>query len=172
MMTQKKLADLAELAVQESPFTQMCLDNLANEDIIRKQLQVEIEKHFRAKEAISGLVKRIRKVTGATLNRARTAAQTERTRALNGSRVSAAIRDYLEKYDKAVKGHRKRPERPVFQWINPLTAKEPRHMHVAISGKKCPVGEEFLPGLKYPGDPSAPASQTINCHCYVREVRR
>lgn len=171
MMTRKKLDDLADLAEQESPFTKMCLDNLGNEEIIRRQLQVEIEKHFKAKEAASGLVERIRRVTGATMNRARTAAQTERTRALNGTRVSAAIRDYLDKYDKAVKGHRKRPELPVFQWVNPLTAKEPRHMHVAISGDKRPVGEEFLPSLRYPGDPNAPASQTVNCHCYVRRVR-
>lgn len=171
MMTRKKLADLADLAGQESPFTKMCLDNLSNEEIIRRQLQVEIEKHFRAKETASSLVERIRRVTGATMNRARTAAQTERTRALNGTRVSAAIRDYLDKYDKAVKDHRKRPELPVFQWVNPRTAKEPRHMHVAISGDKRPVGEEFLPSLRYPGDPNAPASQTINCHCYVRRVR-
>lgn len=171
MMTRKKLADLADLASAESPFTKMSLDNLGNEEIIRRQLQVEIEKHFRAKEGSSGLVERIRKVTGATMNRARTAAQTERTRALNGERVSAAIRDYLEKYDKAVKEHRKRPELPVFQWVNPRTAKEPRHEHVAISGDMRPVGEEFLPSLRYPGDPNAPASQTVNCHCYVRRVR-
>ena len=171
MMTRKKLAELAELAVQESPFTKMSLDNLANEEIIRRQLQVEIEKHFRSKEAASGLVERIRKVTGATMNRARTAAQTERTRALNGKRVSDAIRKYLDEYDKAVKGHRKRPELPVFQWVNPRTAKEPRHEHVAISGDKRPLGEEFLPGLRYPGDPKAPAHQTINCHCYLRRAR-
>lgn len=171
MMTRKKLADLADLAEQESPFTKMSLDNLGNEEIIRRQLQVEIEKHIRAKEGSSGLVERIRKVTGATMNRAWTAAQTERTRALNGTRVSSAIREYIEKYDKAVKGHRKRPELPVFQWVNPGTAKEPRHMHVAISGDKRPVGEEFLPSLRYPGDPNAPASETINCHCYVRRVR-
>lgn len=171
MMTRKKLADLADIAEQESPFTKLALDNLGNEEIIRRQLQVEIEKHFLAKEAASGLAERIRRVTGATMNRARTAAQTERTRALNGTRVSAAIREYIDEYDKAVKGHRKRPELPVFQWVNPLTAKEPRHMHVAISGDKRPVGEEFLPSLRYPGDPNAPASQTVNCHCYVRRVR-
>lgn len=171
MMTRKKLADLADLAEQESPFAKLSLDNLGNEEIIRRQLQVEIEKHFRAKEATSGLVERIQRVMGATLNRAKTTAQTERTRTLNGARVSEAIRQYLADYDKAVKGHRKRPELPVFQWVNPLRAKEPRHEHVAISGTKRPVGDAFLPGLRYPGDPNAPASQTVNCHCYVRRVR-
>lgn len=171
MMTRQKLADLADLAEQESPFTKLSLDNLGNEEIIRRQLQVEIEKHFRAKEGVQGLAERIRGVVGTTMERAKTIAQTERTRALNGARVSEAIRQYLADYDKAVKGHRKRPELPVFQWVNPLRAKEPRHEHVAISGTKRPVGDAFLPGLRYPGDPNAPASQTVNCHCYVRRVR-
>lgn len=170
MMTRKKLADLADLAEQESPFTKLSLDNLGNEEIIRRQLQVEIEKHFRAKEGVQGLADRIRDVADTTMNRAKTIAQTERTRALNGARVSEAIRQYLTEYDKAVKGHRKRPELPVLQWVNPLRAKEPRREHVRISGTKRPVGEEFLPGLHYPGDPNAPASQTVNCHCYVRRV--
>lgn len=170
-MNRKKLAELAALAEKESPFTKLALDNLSNEQIIRRQLQVEIEKHFRAKEGVEGLVQRIQRVAGATMNRAMTTAQTERTRALNGTRVSDAIQQYLTDYDKAAKGHRKRPALPQFQWVNPLRAKEPRHDHVAISGKRLPVGEEFLPGLRYPGDPKAPASQTVNCHCYVRRVR-
>lgn len=170
-MNRKRLNELARLAEQESPFTKLSLDNLGNPEIIRRQLQVEIEKHIRAKEASSGLVERIRKVAGISLARAKATAQTEKTRALNGTRIAEAIRQYQKDYDKAVKGHRKRPELPKFQWINPRTAKEPRHEHVAISGNVRPVGEEFLPTLRYPGDPQAPASQTVNCHCYVRRVR-
>ena len=170
-MNRKRLNELARLAEQESPFTKLSLDNLGNPEIIRRQLQVEIEKHIRAKEASSGLVERIRKVAGISLARAKATAQTEKTRALNGTRIAEAIRQYQKDYDKAVKGHRKRPEFPKFQWINPRTAKEPRHEHVAISGNVRPVGEEFLPSLRYPGDPQAPASQTVNCHCYVRRVR-
>lgn len=170
-MNRKRLNELARLAEQESPFTKLSLDNLGNPEIIRRQLQVEIEKHIRAKEASSGLVERIRKVAGVSLARAKATAQTEKTRALNGTRIAEAIRQYQKDYDKAVKGHRKRPELPKFQWINPRTAKEPRHEHVAISGSVRPVGEEFLPSLRYPGDPQAPASQTVNCHCYVRRVR-
>ena len=170
-MNRQRLNELARLAEQDSPFTKLSLDNLGNPEIIRRQLQVEIEKHIRAKEASSGLVERIRKVAGISLARAKATAQTEKTRALNGTRVAEAIRQYQKDYDKAVKGHRKRPELPKFQWINPRTAKEPRHEHVAISGNVRPVGEDFLPSLRYPGDPQAPASQTVNCHCYVRRVR-
>lgn len=171
-MNRKRLAQIADLADTESPFTKLSLDNLGNEEIIRRQLQVEIEKHFRAKEAASGLVERIQRVMGATLNRAKTTAQTEHTRALNGTRISDAIRQYLTDYDKAVKGNQKRPDVPKFQWINPRTAKEPRHEHVAISGDVREAGEYFLPSLRYPGDPNAPASQTINCHCYIRRYTR
>lgn len=170
-MNKRRLAELAKLAEQETPFTKLSLDNLSNKEIIRRQLQVEIEKHIRAKEASSGLAERIRKVADMSLARAKTTAQTERTRALNGTRIADAIRQYQTDYEKAAKGHRKRPEMPMFQWINPRTAKEPRHEHVAISGDVRSVGEEFLPSLRYPGDPQAPASQTINCHCYVRRVR-
>lgn len=169
-MNRKRLAELADLAVTETPFTKLSLDNLGNEESIRRRLEVEFEKHLRAKDGVSGLTDRIQKVMGETLTRAKTIAQTERTRALNGTRVSEAIRQYLADYDKAVQGHRKRPEVPVFQWVNPLRAKEPRHMHVAISGDRREVGEEFLPGLRYPGDPNAPPSETVNCHCYVRRV--
>lgn len=169
-MNRKRLAELADLAVTETPFTKLSLDNLGNEESIRRRLEVEFEKHLRAKDGVSGLTDRIQKVMGETLTRAKTIAQTERTRALNGTRVSEAIRQYLTDYDKAVQGHRKRPEVPVFQWVNPLRAKEPRHMHVAISGDRREVGEEFLPGLRYPGDPNAPPSETVNCHCYVRRV--
>jgi hypothetical protein len=169
-MNRKRLAELADLAVTETPFTKLSLDNLGNEESIRRRLEVEFEKHLRAKDGVSGLTDRIQKVMGETLTRAKTIAQTERTRALNGTRVSEAIRQYLKDYDKAVQGHRKRPEVPVFQWVNPLRAKEPRHMHVAISGDRREVGEEFLPGLRYPGDPNAPPSETVNCHCYVRRA--
>lgn len=170
-MNKRMLAELAELAEAESPFTQMSLENLGDEEAIRRQLQVEIEKHLRAKEGTAGLVKRIQRVTGATMNRARTAAQTEKTRVLSGTRYADVVREYLAAYEKAVKNHRKRPEIPEGQWINPQTAKEPRHEHVAISGKIRPIGQEFLPGLRYPGDPAAPPSQTINCHCYWRRVK-
>lgn len=169
-MNRKRLAELADLAVTETPFTKLSLDNLGNEEAIRRRLEVEFEKHLRAKDGVSGLTDRIQKVMGETLTRAKTIAQTEQTRALNGTRVSEAIRQYLVDYDKAVQGHRKRPEVPVFQWVNPRRAREPRHMHVAISGDRREVGEEFLPGLRYPGDPNAPPSETINCHCYVRRV--
>lgn len=171
MMTARHLDNLRKMAEGESPFLQASLDGLADRAEIRRRLQTELEKHIRSKEGFDGLLDRIQKVTQYNASRAAAIAQTEKTRAVNGSRVSQAISDYLEQYEKARKQHRKRPALPRFQWVHTNAAKEPRRAHIAISGEIRAVGEEFLPGLKYPGDPDAPPSETIHCHCYVRRVR-
>lgn len=172
MMTADKLQELQRIAQGEPPMLKVALDGLGDKAAIRKALQVELEKSLRGKESLSDLMGRISKVTKANAARAARIAQTEKTRAVNGSRVGRALEEYLEAYEKAKAQHRKRPELPVFQWVHTNLAKEPRHSHIALSGETRPAGEDFLPGLKYPGDPDAPASETINCHCYVRRVRR
>ena len=153
-------------AERETPFTRMAFRNLSSERSILARLQVEFEKSIRAKEGRKGLVERLQKVMGENLNRAQTIAQTERTRALNGTRYAEALKQYRNKWADGVI-----PKPVYFQWVNPLYAKQPRHQHVSISGTVKEAGQEFLPMLKYPGDPDAHASQTINCHCYIRRVR-
>lgn len=150
-----------------SPYTKAAFRRLTNEKAILTQLQVELEKSIKAKEGRKGLVQRLQKVLGENTTRAQTIAQTERTRALNGKRYAEALKKYRDK----LKGGTI-TTKPKFQWVDPRTAKVPRHQHVAISGTVRPVGEEFLPGLRYPGDPNAPASQVINCHCYIRRYTR
>lgn len=169
-MTRDELDALRRLAEQEPSMTRVALDDIANPDAIRRQLQAEFDQSIRNKESNAQLMGRLQRVVDMTRSRAATITQTEKTRAANGERMAQAIREYTEAYNKAVRGHRKRPDLPVFQWVNPLRAREPRHKHVAISGTKRPIGQEFLPDLHYPGDPQAPASETINCHCYIRRV--
>lgn len=43
-----------------------------------------------------------------------------------------------------------------------------RDTHISLNGKKAMQGEYF-PGsvLRYPGDPTAPAREVINCHCVL-----
>lgn len=172
MMTRDKLEELRRIVGgREAPMTRVALQDIANPDSVRRELQAAFEKSLRGKESSEKLIKRLQHIVDMSRSRAATIAQTEKTRAANESRIVPVLKEYLKAYDKAVKGHRKRPERPKFQWVNPLIAKEPRHEHVRISGTVLPVGDEFLPGLRYPGDPQAPARQTINCHCYVRRVR-
>lgn len=170
-MTQAELENLRRMARGESPMTQVALRDIGNPAAVRQQLRREFEQSLRSKESAEQLIGRLQKVADMSRNRAAVIAQTEKTRAANGARVSQAIDEYVQAYQKAVKNHRKRPLLPVFQWVNPLRAREPRRQHVAISGSKREVGQEFLPGLRYPGDPAAPAHETINCHCYVRRVR-
>lgn len=167
-MTRAELDALRRLAEGEPSMTRVALRDIGNPVGVRRALQREFETSLRGKESTAQLVDRLMRVASMSHTRAATIAQTERTRAANGARYAQAIEEYLKAYDKAVKGHRKRPALPTFQWINPRTAKEPRQHHVDISGKRCAVGEEFLPGLRYPGDPDAPARETINCHCYIR----
>ena len=150
-----------------STYTKAAFRRLTNEKYILTQLQVELEKSLKAKEGQKGLVQRLQKVLGENTARAQAIAQTERTRALNGNRYADVLREYKETLESG-----KLRDAPRFQWINPRTAKVPRHQHVAISGTVRPVGEEFLPGLRFPGDPNAPASQVINCHCYIRRYNR
>jgi hypothetical protein len=46
-----------------------------------------------------------------------------------------------------------------------------RETHISLDGKKAMQGDAFVTGagnsLKYPGDPTAPASEVINCHCVL-----
>lgn len=46
-----------------------------------------------------------------------------------------------------------------------------RDSHIALHGTKIPEGEKFrsISGaeLEYPGDPTAPAAEVINCHCVL-----
>ena len=171
-MRRSELEQLRRIAsLREQPMTRVALHDIGNAESVRRELQSELEKSLRGKEPTEKLIQRLQRVTDMSRARAATIAQTERTRAANAARVQTALEEYLAAYDKAVQGHRKRPPRPEFQWVNPLAAKEPRREHVAISGTVRPVGEEFLPSLRYPGDPQASARQTINCHCYVRRVR-
>lgn len=171
MMTARRLEALRQAAQTEPPMTRVALEGLGDAEEIRRQLQTELEKHFRAKEGFDGLLTRIQNVTQSSASRAARIAQTEKTRAVNGSRVGKAIGEYLAEYEDAKKRHAKRPELPRFQWVHTNAAREPRHRHIALSGTVREVGSEFLPGLKYPGDPDAPPSETINCHCYVRRVK-
>ena len=42
-----------------------------------------------------------------------------------------------------------------------------RPAHVSLDGITISIGEEFLPGLSYPGDSNAPPSLTVLCRCWL-----
>lgn len=171
MMTVRDLRSACKEIRKENPFSRAALSEIARQAHVRQQLQAELSKHLRSNEGLEKFVERIQHVAGVNQQRAKLIARTEKTRATNAGRFLEISEEYLREYDKAVRQHRKRPERPRIQWVEPMVAKEPRKEHIAISGKTVTIGEEFLPGLRFPGDPAAPVSQTANCHCYIRRAR-
>lgn len=60
-------------------------------------------------------------------------------------------------------------------WRHAVFVENPRDWHVKLDGVTVPLHEPFLTAmgneLMYPGDPSAPAEETINCHCYLDEIQ-
>lgn len=171
MMTRRKLEALREMVIlPESPLSRVSLDDLANPERIRKRLETELETHIRGKRGLGDLIARIQKTARMDANRAKRIAVTEKTRSMNSARMQPAIEQYLKEYDKAVKGHRKRPDPPRFQWVHTNAAREPRPRHISLSGTVRSIGEDFLPGVRFPGDPDGPASEIINCHCYIRRA--
>lgn len=170
-MTRRKLEALREMvSLPEAPLSRASLDDLASPERIRKRLETELEMHIRGKRGLDDLVSRIQRAAQMDANRAKRIAVTEKTRSMNSARMQPAIEQYLKEYDRAVKGHRKRPELPRFQWVHTNAAREPRPRHIALSGTVCVIGEEFLPGVRFPGDPDGPAAEIINCHCYIRRA--
>lgn len=87
-----------------------------------------------------------------TEERRRTIARTESMRALNGGRMEQMKSSGVEEKE----------------WIAVLD-QETRESHVELNGNTVPVGASFHTtggaAIAYPGDPSAPPGETINCRC-------
>lgn len=85
-------------------------------------------------------------------------AQTEATRAFNAGTQAAA---------EVITG----PDRPlVKQWLTRRDERV-RKSHKAANGQIQLLGDPFDVGgspMQYPGDPSAPADQTVNCRCIMK----
>jgi len=60
-------------------------------------------------------------------------------------------------------------------WSTTMDGRE-RESHAAMDGQVVPFGQTFVSGLgnhlRYPGDPSAPAEDRINCRCSKRYLIR
>ena len=89
------------------------------------------------------------KDTGINRRRAIMIVRTESVRALNFSQLKAAAD---ERYQ------------VLKTWIAVEDART-RHTHREVDGQKIVWEDEFTNGCFYPGDPNAPASETINCRC-------
>lgn len=141
----------------QSPFSQLAYNNLGQNPVIRRRLQNELGMASILGEGQYKIIQRIRKVTGQTVSQARRVAQTERTRVQSQARwqtgqEAAAMGLYV-----------------VNEWSARMV--NTRDSHAALDGEKKPQGETFHTiwgnSLRYPGDPTAPAREVINCHCVL-----
>lgn len=141
----------------ESPFSKIAYRNLGNDLRIRRRLQNEMAIATLLGEDTNKLRKRIQKVTGQTARQAMRVARTERTRVQSQARVqameeAAAMGIQIE-----------------YEWSTRMV--NSRDTHIAMNGQCRKTGEAFnSPSgavLRYPGDPSAPAKEVINCQCVL-----
>lgn len=140
----------------ESPFSKIAYRNLGNDLRIRRRLQNEMAIATLLGEDTNKLRKRIQKVTGQMAWQALRVARTERTRVQSQARVqameeAAAMGIQIE-----------------YEWSCIMIGS--RDTHKELNGKRKPMGEAFETEngkLRYPGDPSAPAEEVINCRCVL-----
>ena len=136
------------------PMSRLAYANLAYSTSVRNRLQNELAKSTILGESQGKLISRIRDVTGQAIWQARRIAQTERTRVQSQARWQAGN----EAMALGV--------RVANEWAARMV--NTRDTHAALDGKWALQGEYF-PGspLRYPGDPTAPASEVFNCHCVL-----
>lgn len=146
------------------PFSRIAYENLGNDKLIVEKLNREMETWVTSKKSVDELIGRIRGVANMSYNRAATIARTERTRVQGQARYEA-IKE-LNRTRVGKKRYRK-------QWVARQDAKT-RDTHSDLSGDIVRANEYFHTSsgakLMYPGDPLAPASEIINCRCYIRKV--
>lgn len=156
------------LQKNQSPMSKLAYKNMGQNPVIRRSLQNALAQSILLGESQQKLLKRIQRITGQTVSQARRVAQTERTRVQSQARVQAGE----EAREKGVGVY--------HEWscafIPPHKTRHgfssgSRESHMDLDGKTALAGEAFHTiwgnELRYPGDPSAPAREVINCHCVL-----
>lgn len=102
----------------------------------------------RVKEELPTITDELARVFGNNDARALAIARTETGHASNGARIAQFQAEGIKQ----------------IQWV---TAHDDRvrEAHESIDGEVRDIGSEFLPNLRYPHDPNAPASLVVNCRC-------
>ena len=113
---------------------------------IRKDLSRIVSRGVEAGEGVPVISRNIRDNFNTTLKRARTIARTETGIVLNNARYEMMDREAV------IKRH---------EWSSSIDSLvRPSHQ---IDGEKRQLGRRFSNGLRFPGDPTAPAAEIINC---------
>lgn len=140
-------------------FSKIAFRNLVEAPAVIRRLQNELVQATLLGESQEKIILRIRAVMGNSAANARRIAQTERTRLQSQARA-----DQL--HESAQMGIR-----ITKTWSTRMV--NSRESHVALNNKTVAENEKFRTiwgnDLAYPGDPSAPAKEVINC--FVKETR-
>lgn len=141
----------------QTPFSKIAFKNLGNNPLVVGRLQSELTQSALLGESQRDVIKRIRKVTRQSQYQAQRVAQTESLRVMNQARYDAAT-------EAEAMGLKMTKE-----WSARLV--NTRETHANLDGVKVAHDEAFVTSagnkLMYPGDPSAPADEIINCHCVL-----
>lgn len=141
----------------QSVFSKLAYQHLGQNRVIRQRLQSELAQATLLGESQEKLIARLQKVTGMAEYQARRVAQTERTRVQSQARADAL-------HEAAGMGIT-----VTKRWSTRMVRS--RDSHVALNGVEIPENEKFVTiwgnALDYPGDPSAPAREVVNCHCVL-----
>lgn len=141
----------------ESPFSRIAYENMGQNPVIRRRLQDSLAMACVLGEGQQKIIKRIQAITGQSYNQAKRVAQTERTRVQSQAR-----------YETCQEASRKGVV-VIYEWSARMI--NTRESHAALNGKKVMDGKPFVTIwgnlLRYPGDPSAPAREVINCYCVL-----
>lgn len=138
-------------------FSKIAYKHLGSNPAIVRRLQNEMAQATVLGESQTKIVERIRKVTGQSEYQAKRVAQTERVRIQSQAR-----------YDGLKEGEAMGLD-VTKEWSARMV--NTRESHAALNGTVIKVSEKFQTiwgnELEYPGDPSAPAEEVINCHCVL-----
>ena len=119
---------------------------------LKKSISQEISRGIASSLSYADIARNISNATGAPLSRVKTIVRTE------GHRIQqASTRD-------AQRAAKKKGADVLKQWDAALDGRT-RPSHAAIDGEIREIEEAFSNGLMYPGDPSGPAAEVINCRC-------
>lgn len=145
---------------QQPPFSRVAFENLQQAPALERRLRAEMRQAVMHGESQDQMMQRIQRVMQNGAFNARRIAQTERTRIQSQARWdvmrnAAAQGIPMEK-----------------MWIARM--KNTRDSHADLNRRTAAVDEPFTTiwgnELMYPGDPSAPAREVINCHCVIRPI--
>ena len=118
-------------------------------DATKEAMRVLFQKSLQDGEGPTALAKAIRSEYNLSGGRARTIARTELSQAVNGGRYAVIKNEGSTEHE----------------WLSSRDSRV-RETHSSEDGNVVSIDEPFpSTGLIYPGDPSGPASEIINCRC-------